>query len=121
MGLDERIFGYWHILGLEISSNCLSVLNGKSKIEDINNKPALPISLCNVVYKIITKVLVNRMNAILGNCINESQGAFIPGRHISDNVLITYEVLHSLKMKKKGKKGNFALKLDMSKAYDRVE
>lgn len=58
------------------------------------------------------------MSAILGNCINEAQGAFIPGRLISNNVLIAYEVLHSLKMNKRGKKGNFALKLDMSKAYD---
>ncbi|KAA3467739.1 reverse transcriptase [Gossypium australe] len=61
------------------------------------------------------------MSDILGDCINEAQGAFIPGRLISDNVLIAYEVLHSLKMKKKGKRGNFALKLDMSKAYDLVE
>ncbi|KAH1074832.1 hypothetical protein J1N35_027160 [Gossypium stocksii] len=53
--------------------------------------------------------------------INEAQCAFILGRQISDNTLIAYEVLHSLKMKKKGKHGNFALKLDLSKAYDRVE
>ncbi|XP_052886937.1 uncharacterized protein LOC128295414 [Gossypium arboreum] len=61
------------------------------------------------------------MSSILGCCINEGQGAFIPRRLISDNVIITYEDLHSLQMKKKGKKGNFALKLHMSKAYDRIE
>lgn len=80
-----------------------------------------PISICTVIYKIIAKVLVNRMSSKLGQCINEAQGAFIPGRLISDNVLIAYKVLHSLKIKKRGKKGHFALKLDMSKAYDRVE
>lgn len=58
-----------------------------------------PISLCNVVYKIIEKVLVNHMSTILRS-INEAQGAFLPRRHISDNVLIAYEVFHSLKMKK---------------------
>ncbi|KAH1108059.1 hypothetical protein J1N35_011827 [Gossypium stocksii] len=74
-----------------------------------------------MVYKIIAKILVERMSVILGGCINEAQGAFILRRHISDNVLIAYKVLHSLKMKKKNRKGNFALKLDISKAYDRAK
>ncbi|KAA3477129.1 reverse transcriptase [Gossypium australe] len=107
---------YWHIVGPEVSRYC-----GQMEIGDINKTRIVPISLSNVVYKIIAKVLVNRMSDILGECINEAQGAFIPGRLISDNVLIVYEVLHSLKMKKSGKKGHFALKLDISKAYDRVE
>ncbi|KAH1064227.1 hypothetical protein J1N35_029214 [Gossypium stocksii] len=61
------------------------------------------------------------MSPILDCCIDESQGTFIPGRHIFDNTLIAYEVLYSLKLKKKCKNGNFALKLDLSKVYDRVE
>ncbi|KAH1129370.1 hypothetical protein J1N35_000748 [Gossypium stocksii] len=127
---------FWHIVGPEVSKYCLSVLKGETEMEKINkthivlipkvDKPRNitqfgPISLCNMIYKIITKVLVERMSAILGECINETQGAFIPGRHISDNVLIAYKVLYSLKIKKRGRKRNFALKLDMSKAYDRVE
>ncbi|KAH1121885.1 hypothetical protein J1N35_005045 [Gossypium stocksii] len=140
LGVDEfpAIFfqRYWHIVGADIFTYCLGILNGDYEIGDINktrivlvpkvDKPEnlsqfRPISLCNVIDKIIAKVLVNRISTVLGNCIDEAQGAFIPGRLISDNVLIAYEVLHSLKMKKSGKKGNFALKLDMSKSYDRVE
>ncbi|KAK5776022.1 hypothetical protein PVK06_043980 [Gossypium arboreum] len=127
---------YWHFFGTEISKYCLDVLRGHSELEVINKTHIVlfpkienpknlshfrPISLCNVIYKIIAKVLVIRMSSMLGCCINEAQRAFIPGRLISDNELLAYEVLHSLKMKKKRKHGNFALKLDMSKAYDRVE
>lgn len=61
------------------------------------------------------------MSGILGFFIDEYQGAFIPGRQILDNVLIVYEIFHGLKMKRKCVKGNFTLKLDMSKAYDHVE
>lgn len=118
---------YWHIVGLEVSQFCLAVLNGDAEIGELNktriilipkiDKPKdmshfRPISSVMLFIKLL-RVLVNRMSTILGHCINEAQGAFIPGRLISDNVLIAYEVLHSLKMKKRGKKGNFALKLDI--------
>ncbi|KAM6584602.1 hypothetical protein CsatB_011604 [Cannabis sativa] len=80
-----------------------------------------PIALCNVVYKTITKVMVNRMKPYMDTIVADTQSAFIPGRLISDNILISFEVLHYLKRKRKGKEGFMALKLDMSKAYDRIE
>ncbi|KAK5771002.1 hypothetical protein PVK06_047171 [Gossypium arboreum] len=79
------------------------------------------IILCNVLYKIIAKVVANRFQNIIGVCIDKAQSTFFPGRFITDNVLVAYEILHTLKEKRTGKKGHMAFKLDMSKAYDRVE
>lgn len=80
-----------------------------------------PISLCNALYKLVTKTLVMRLKNILHLVVIENQSAFVSGELITDNAIIALELFHTMKKKVKGRRGTIALKLDMSKAYDWVE
>ncbi|KAI5349016.1 hypothetical protein L3X38_001903 [Prunus dulcis] len=80
-----------------------------------------PISLCNFSYKILSKILANRLKPHLPSIISPTQNAFVPDRQIQDNILVAHEVFHALKLKKSKKKFEMGVKLDMNKAYDRVE
>jgi hypothetical protein len=123
-------------VGDQVVNEVLQVLRGGSIPEGWNDtivvlipkvqnperlKDLRPISLCNVVYKLISKVLAKRLKLILGDIISPNQSAFVPGRLISDNSILAYEMAHFMKRKRSGKIHYMTIKLDMSKAYDMVE
>lgn len=127
---------HWDTVGGDVTRAALEFLNAAGDISSINNiflvmipkvkKPLSvneyrPISLCNVIYKVISKALANRLKLILPQIISHTQSAFVPGRLILDNVIVAFEAMHSMNTKLKGKQGYMSLKLDMSKVYDRVE
>jgi hypothetical protein len=80
-----------------------------------------PISLYNVIYKIVSKCLVNQLRPLLENIIAPTQSAFIPGRMITNNALIAFECLHAIQCGNNRSKKFGAYKLDLTKAYDRVD
>jgi hypothetical protein len=126
----------WASIGVEVSNVVIHVLNNGCLNKDINSTyialiPKIanpncvtefrPINLCNVFYKLVAKTLANRLKNVLPDIISPNQSAFIPGCLITDNVLAAYETLHTMHTKMWGKVGYMAVKLDMSKSYNRVE
>ena len=72
-------------------------------------------------YKIGAKMITNRIKEIMNAVVGEEQSAFVPGRLITGNVVVAFESVHTMRRRKKGKNYTCAIKLDMMKAYDRVE
>jgi hypothetical protein len=79
-----------------------------------------PISLYNVVYKLIAKSLADRIKPHLSDYISQAQSAFVAGRHISSNIILTQEIIHSFTLKSWTSQA-FLLKIDLAKAFDRLE
>ncbi|XP_074305581.1 uncharacterized protein LOC141640800 [Silene latifolia] len=126
----------WHFVKHDVTKAVLSILNSGMVLKELNRTfitlvpktehpegvgDYRPISLCNVFMRIVSKCISNRLSEVMGYLVGDFQNAFIPGRQISDNILLANEAIHKINSHKKGKSGRFALKVDMSKAYDRVQ
>lgn len=120
----------------DICAAVLKILRGDSMIHSLYStyitlipkkcNPTLvteyqPINLCNVVYKLVFKILTNRLKPHMHSLISKNGSDFILGRFIIDNIMIAHEFLHSMKGKTKGMHGTMAIKFDMNKVYDRME
>ena len=79
-----------------------------------------PISLCNTLYKLLSRILVQRLKPYIAEIINPCQAGFVPRRRTSDNIILVQEVIRTLRYWK-GRTGYVAIKLDLEKAYDRLE
>lgn len=82
-----------------------------------------PISLCNVLLKVVSKVIMNKfkLRPSHDSIIGALQRSFIPGRRTSDNTIIAQVIVHHLQKKKKGKPGHLMFKIDFEKTYDSVD
>ena len=117
---------YWNIVGDEVIEAVLSILSSRHMLHKMNYTHIVlipkinesknvvdfrPISLANVVSWIVSKVLANQLKQILPNVISKSQSAFIPNRLINNNTTVTFEILHRMRNKRRGKKGQMSIKL----------
>lgn len=124
---------YWDVVDEDVIGAVLSFFNHKAPMSSINQTfitliPKIkypegltdfrPISLYNAFYKIIAKSMVNMLNEVFPKIISPNQSAFVKSRQISDNIIVAHEILRFMK-KDKSNSHHMAIKIDMSKAYDR--
>ncbi|CAN0915714.1 Transposon TX1 uncharacterized 149 kDa protein [Linum grandiflorum] len=127
---------FWHLVGAQITASCRAWLDRGELPDYIQDttvvllpkgdhpesmKDCRPISLCNVLYRLVAKVLANHLRVIMPSVVSEEQSAFVHGRSIVDNIMIAFETLHNMKLKHRAKHGEVAIKIDISKAFDRVD
>ncbi|XP_022019843.1 uncharacterized protein LOC110919900 [Helianthus annuus] len=124
----------WHIVGNEVTNAIIDFFESGRLLQEINHTflalipkvptPGVvtdyrPISCCNVVYKAISKILTARMLEGLKDIISENQSAFVPGRRIADNIMLTQELMHNYHRQLGPPR--CAMKVDIQKAYDTVD
>lgn len=103
----------------ELNETSVTLIPKIALPESINH--LRPISCCNFTYKILSKLVVARLKNFMDKLISPNQSAFVGAWLIQDNLIIAHEVFHSLKRRDSRGRENLAIKLDMSKAYDRLE
>ncbi|XP_071708301.1 uncharacterized protein [Rutidosis leptorrhynchoides] len=124
----------WDVIGGDVTRAVLDFFHNGKLLKEINHTvitllpkvktPSLvtdfcPILCCNVIYKCISKIITNRIKFSLDEVINSNQSAFIPGRRISDNILLTQELMKDYHTDRGV--ARCAFKLDIQKAYDTVD
>nr|GEX52310.1 retrotransposon protein, putative, unclassified [Tanacetum cinerariifolium] len=127
---------YWHIVGESVSKVVMQFFNNGTMLPSLNKTLVVlipkvpapetigqfrPISLCNFVYRVISKVMANWLKPFMHRIISPHQSALIPGRLIQDCMIVASEAFHYIRNKKKGDQKVMDLKLDLNKAFDRVE
>ncbi|KAL3538029.1 hypothetical protein ACH5RR_001395 [Cinchona calisaya] len=98
------------------SSTLITLIPKKENLATFNDY--WPISLCTFFSKICTKILANRLPSILPSIITQEQVSFVKGRSISNNVLLTQEIVESID--RKTRKESTIIKLDLTKVFDYV-
>lgn len=133
-GYSAKIFkGPWNVIGNEVCTAVKKFFQDEELSDGINATTIAlvpkvstpdkvsnfrPIACCTVLYKCISKVLTNRLKGVLGKLVNTNQSAFIPGRNISDNIMLTQELMRGYSRKYGFKR--CAMKIDLQKAYDTI-
>ncbi|GKB74635.1 hypothetical protein Tco_0936047 [Tanacetum coccineum] len=123
----------WDIVGNDVCNAVKDFLSNGQILREINHtiiallpKVSTPskindyrlISCCNVIYKCISKIITNRIKNGLDDVVSLNQSAFILGRSISDNILLTQELMHNYHLNRGHPR--CAFKIDIQKAYDTV-
>ncbi|XP_022019374.1 uncharacterized protein LOC110944750 [Helianthus annuus] len=124
----------WQIIGPDVSKAIMDFFSYGKLLRELNNtlivlipkKPTpssvtdyRPIACCNVLYKCISKIIADRLKNYLNQVVSINQSAFVPGRKISDNILLTQELMHNYH--RNIGPPRCAFKVDIQKAYDTVD